>query len=152
MRSISSSSIEYDGKTYSLAQFGVASANYTEKGILHIDGDTEDSMTSASEDKLMKAITEEPDKVKAVFSGLADKLYQRFSESMRSSTLRSALTLYNDKEMKSQITDYKDDLKVMEDKLKKVEDRYYKQFSAMESAMSKLNSQSSSLASMLGSK
>ena len=42
---------------------------------------------------------------------------------------------------------YKDDLSTLEDRLQEIEDRYYKQFTAMEVAMSKLNSQQSSLGS-----
>lgn len=150
LRSIASDSVKYNGKDYSLATFGIASVNYTEKGILHIRGDKDDSMSSSYEDKLMKAINEDPDMVMEVFNQLADNLYSSFSEQMKSSTLRSALTLYNDKEINNQIKEYKDDLKEMEKKLQETETRYYKQFSAMESALSKLNSQSSSLMSMLG--
>jgi flagellar hook-associated protein 2 len=52
--------------------------------------------------------------------------------------------------MSKTLTNYKDDLKALEKKLTAIEDRYYKQFAAMETAMAKLNSQSSALASMLG--
>jgi predicted neuraminidase len=93
---------------------------------------------------------DDPDKVMEVMNKIASNLYKTLSDDMKSSTLRSALTLYNDKEMTNQIKDYKSDLSTLEDKLQDVENRYYKQFSAMETAMAKLNSQSSSLASMLG--
>ena len=46
--------------------------------------------------------------------------------------------------------DYDDKIADQEEKLGDLEDRYYKQFSAMESAMTKLNSQQSALTSMLG--
>ena len=38
----------------------------------------------------------------------------------------------------------------MEDRIKELEDKYYKQFTAMEKAMSQLQSQQNSLASLLG--
>lgn len=146
-----SGSIEVNNKSYSLASFGIAtSSDYSEKGILHIDGNKDDSTTSAKDDKLMAALTSDPDAVTQVITSLATSFYNKMTKSMSSSTLRSALTVYNDKEMKSTITDYKGDLDDMEDRLKEIEDRYYKQFSAMETALSKLNSQSSSLSSMLG--
>jgi len=69
---------------------------------------------------------------------------------MKGTSLRSALTVYNDKEMDKLEKSYKKDIATLEKKLKEMENRYYKQFSAMESAMSKLNSQSSQLSSMLG--
>jgi len=60
------------------------------------------------------------------------------------------MTFYNDKEMTKSISKYKTDIKTMETKLANLENRYFKQFSAMESAMSKMNSQSSQLSSLLG--
>ena len=69
---------------------------------------------------------------------------------MKSTTLSSALTVYNDKEMTKTLTGYKSDLTKLETKLADIENRYFKQFAAMETAMSKINSQSSALMSMLG--
>lgn len=144
-------SVTVNGKAYSLSSFGIAtSSDYTEKGLLHIDGDSEDSLTAMKDDKLLKALNEDPNTVMMVLSQLAGNLYDSLTTSMSSSSLRSAMTVYNDKEIKKNITDYKSDLKEMEKKLKNMEDRYYKQFSAMETALAKLNSQSSSLTSMLG--
>ena len=65
--------------------------------------------------------------------------------------MKSALSFYNDKEMTKRMTQYKKDIKSWETKLSDMEDRYYKQFSAMETALSKLQSQQNSLASYLGS-
>lgn len=150
-RTSMSGSVEVNGKKYSLSTFGIAtSSDYAEKGLLHIDGNPDDSITSAVQDKLMAALTNDPDTVVEVLTTLAGNFYDKLTKSMSSSTLRSALTLYNDKELKTTIREYKSDLDVMEDKLKEVENRYYKQFTAMEKALSKLNSQSASLASMLG--
>jgi len=85
-----------------------------------------------------------------VLNKLADNLYQDMTSKMKGTSLRSALTAYNDKEMDKLEKSYKKDIATLEKKLKEMENRYYKQFSAMESAMSKLNSQSSQLAGMLG--
>ena len=60
------------------------------------------------------------------------------------------VTNYNDKAMKEKVTDYKKELAKLENRLLDIEERYYKQFSAMETAMQKMNSQSNYLASMLG--
>ncbi len=151
MRSSMSGSVSVNGKSYALSSYGISTAVYTENGLLHIDGDEEDSLTSSEDDKLLAAIEDDPDTVAKVIAGLASNLYSSFSSQMKSSTLRSALTLYNDKELSKQIDDYEDDLDTLEDKLTDMEDRYYKQFTAMETAMSKLNSQSSSLTALLGS-
>lgn len=140
-----------DGKNYSLASFGIATTGYTEKGKLHIYGDGEDATVASESDKLMKALEENPDAVIHTITTLADKLYTNLSSKMKTSSLSSALTIYNDKELSKQQTKYKEDLKKMEDKLKDMEDRYYSQFTAMEKAMASLTAQQNSLASMLGS-
>ena len=78
-------------------------------------------------------------------------MYNDLQDKMKTTSLSSALTFYNDKEMKKQVDTYKTDIKDWETKLKNIEDKYYKQFSAMESAMAKLNSQSSYLSGLFGS-
>ena len=150
MRSNMAGSVTVDGKSLSLSSFGIVTGAYTEKGILHIAGDSEDSLYSGDADKLKKALSENPDEVMQVLSKLADNLYQDMTDKMKSTTLSSALTIYNDKEMDKLESRYKKDLATLEKKLTEMENRYYKQFSAMETAMSKLNSQSSQLSSMLG--
>ncbi len=153
MRSNLNSNVTVGGKSYSLASYGIAtSMDYTEKGLLHIDGNKDDSTTSSKTDKLLAALKEDPDTVATVLTQLAGNLYKQLGENMGGTKLRSALTFYNDKEMKNTLTDYNEELDKMEDKLQDMEDRYYAQFSAMETALAKMNSQSSSLASMLGNK
>lgn len=150
MRTTFSKSVSYNGKSYALSSFGITAPDYTEYGLLHIDGDSEDTLRSTYTDKLKTAITENPDAVMTTFSELASELYSDFTTKMKSNTLRSALTFYNDKEMTKTLKEYKSQLSDMEDKLEDLETRYYKQFTAMETAMQKLNSQSSSITSMLG--
>jgi flagellar hook-associated protein 2 len=143
-------SVGYEGKSYSLASFGINTAVYTERGLLHIDGDSEDSVTSGKKDKLMKALEENPEAVMNTLSTLTGSLYSEMTDKMKATTLSSALTFYNDKEITKNIKTYKTDLSRLEDRLKTMEDRYYDQFGAMETAMAKLNSQTSSLASLMG--
>ena len=61
------------------------------------------------------------------------------------------ISFYNDKEMASQLSDYKKEISDWESKLSDMEERYYSQFSAMETALAKLQSQQNSLANYLGS-
>jgi flagellar hook-associated protein 2 len=151
MRADINVSVEINGKKYGLASFGVKGTDYTEKGLLHIAGDKDDSTVANKSNDLMKALEENPEAVMTVFTKFAENLYSSYADSMgKSSTLRSTLTFYNDKEMKKQIEDYNDKLKIMEEKLADIENRYYKQFTAMEKAMANMNSKSNSLAAMLG--
>jgi flagellar hook-associated protein 2 len=150
MRNELGKSLDLDGEKYSLASLGIVTGNYQEKGLLHIEGDSDYSTVAIKENKLMKALSEDPDLVMKVFNKLTGDLYETMSEQMKSTELSSALTFYNDKAMKEKVTDYKKELAKLENRLLDIEERYYKQFSAMETAMQKMNSQSNYLASMLG--
>lgn len=139
-------------KSYSLASFGIqTSVNYKEKGLLHIYGDKDDSEYADYTDKLMKAIEEDPDTVMKVLAGLTGDLYETMADKMSAiPNTRSAFTFYNDKEMDKIQTEYKKKVTLQEEKLVEMEDRYYKQFTAMETALAKMQSQQSALAGMLG--
>lgn len=156
MRQAMLTSANVDGKSYSLASFGiVTSSDYTEQGLLHIYGDAEDGASStitmaSGAMELKKALEENPEAVMKVLSQAGQALYDDMSKKMERTSLSSALTFYNDKQMDTQQTQYKKQISELEEKLQDMEDRYYKQFSAMETALSKLQSQSNSLASMLG--
>ncbi len=151
MRSSLMGQVTVDGKKYSLASFGIkTSSDYTEDGKLHIFGDADDDTYSAKTNDLKKALESDPDAVMEVLSAISQNLYATMTKKMESSSISSALTFYNDKSMTTLDTTYKKQISVWEDKLEDMESRYYKQFTAMEKAMSKLQNQSSSLSSLLG--
>lgn len=151
MRSSLLVSTDIDGKKYSMATFGIrTSSDYTERGKLHIYGD-EDDETYASETNLLKeALEKDPDKVMKTLAAAGQSLYDALTKKMSKTSLSSALTFYNDKQMTTQQTTYKKQISELQKKLTAMEDKYYKQFSAMETAMAKLNSQSSYLGSLMG--
>lgn len=142
-----------NGKTYSLANLGIttSSKNYSEGRLLHIKGDEDDDEFADSTNTLMQMLEEDPDTVKEVLSGLASNLYDSLNKKMGTTTLSSALTFYNDKEMASQLSDYKKEISDWESKLSDMEEKYYSQFSAMETALAKIQSQQNTLSSYLGS-
>ncbi|MDO5381205.1 MAG: flagellar filament capping protein FliD [Eubacteriales bacterium] len=147
-------SYKYKDKTYSLSSFGISTLGYfasgeNEKGVYHIDGDSEDSATKGNADKLRAAIAGDPEAFISFFSQLTTKLYTDLGDKMASSSTSSAYTVYNDKEMKTQYSEYNTKISSAEDKVTTWEDYYYKKFSAMETALSKLNSQTSSLSNMM---
>lgn len=140
-----------NGKKYSLANLGITtSTDYKEYGLLHIKGDEDDSVYADSENTLKKMIEEDPDTVREVMTGLLSNLYNELGKKMGSTSLSSALTFYNDKEMNKQIEAYKKEVKNWETKLTAMENRYYSQFTAMEKAMANMQSQQNSLSSMMG--
>ncbi|MGP1612332.1 MAG: flagellar filament capping protein FliD [Catonella sp.] len=139
------------GKRYSLASFGVmTSTDYKERGLLHMYGDSEDGVYSAKEDKLKKALTENPEETAEALKGIMETLYNKMTDAMKGTGLSSAMTFYNDKEMNKLSDSYKKEYNTLEAKINKIEDKYYKQFAAMEKAMAKMNAQNNSLASLLG--
>lgn len=150
-----SKTYEVNGKTYSLSSFGIMTLGITdseenEQNAYHIDGDVDDEDTSANTDKLMAAITADPDGVAEFFKQLASELYTNLGEQMSSTTLRSYGSFYNDKELDTEYKSYTTKISDWEEKVEEIEDRYYKKFAAMESALASLESQQSSLSSLLG--
>ena len=156
LRNAMSKGIEIDGKNYTLASFGISTLGYfaasdNEKGAYHINGDPDDKATSGNADKLRKAIASDPETVTTFFNKLAQEMYTTLSNKMKASSIRSAYTVYNDKQMKAEYEEYDDKIKKWEDKITAYEERYRKQFAAMEKAMSNMNAQQSQLSSHLGS-
>lgn len=152
MKQAMMSAVNVNGKNYSLSSYGIqTSTDYTEKGLLHIYGDKDDSVYASETDKLMKAFEENPDTVIEVMSSISKKVYDTMYDKMKSiPNVRSMYTFYNDKQIDKEQTEYKKRISVLESKLSNMENKYYKQFSAMETALAKLQSQSNALASMLG--
>ena len=151
MRNTMMSQVTYEGKTYSLASFGICtSTDYTEGGLYHIYGDSEDSVYADKDDKLKKALEEDPDAVVSVLSDIFSKLRTTMSEKMAGSKVSSSQTFYSDIKMKDDIKDYEKQIKEWETKLADMEDAYYSKFTAMETALAKLQSQQSSLSNLFG--
>lgn len=152
MRSAMQTTVEYDGGTYALSSLGImTSTDYTEGGLLHIYGDPDDSVYSAKDDKLKKALEENPDEVIATLTGVFGNLRQTMSDKMAGSKYSSSMTFYNDIKMKSDVKDYESDIKDWEDKLAEMEDAYYSKFTAMETALAKLQSQQSIMSGLFSS-
>ena len=146
---------QVNGKTYSLSSFGIHTLGYlnatkNENYAFHIDGDEDDESTSGNEDKLMAAIKEDPDSVIEFMKQLTSGLYTAIDNKMKSTSLSSAYKVYNDKELDDQYDKYTELIEKWEEKITDKEDYYYNQFTQMETALGKLNSQSSSFSSMLG--
>lgn len=140
-----------DGKTYSLASLGITtSTDYKEGGLLHIKGDEDDDVFGDEENKLQKMLDEDPELVMEILTGLSNNLYEDLKKKMASTSMSSAMTFYNDKEMNSQLSDYAKDIKKWDAKLNALEDKYYKQFTAMEKAMASMQSQQNALAGFFG--
>ena len=147
--------VSINGKQYYLSDFGINTLGYfeaadNERNAYHIDGDADDDKTKANDNVLKSLISSNPDLVMNFFTGLANNLYDTLTTQMSSTNMSSAFTVYNDKQMKNEYNDYTDKIKREEEKLNALMDKWYEKFSKMEVALSKLESRSSSLASILG--
>ncbi|MBR1598323.1 MAG: flagellar filament capping protein FliD [Lachnospiraceae bacterium] len=139
-----------DGKGYSLSSFGINTGDWGERGLLHLDGDPDDSISMGNADKLKAAIASNPDAVMQTLSQIGTGLYNYMKDISSSSTNRSIFNFYDDKAMDTEIRARKEDVTKMQEKMEAEEDKYYKQFSAMETAMAKLQSQQTYLAGLFG--
>ena len=92
----------------------------------------------------------DPDSVIELMKGISSKLYDELGKKMKSTSLRSAYTVYNDKEMQSEYSNYTQTIKNWENRLEEMQNKYYKQFTAMEKALATMNSNSSALGGLLG--
>lgn len=151
-----SAGIEVNGKTMHLFDFGIETLSYfvapdNEKNSYHIDGDADDGYTSGNEDKLKTMIANDPDTVITFFTKLAQNLYGKMSDMSKSvDGYRSFGNFYDDKKMKSDYDDYTSKIATLEQKLNDYEDSWYKKFSAMETAMAKMQQNANAVTSLLG--
>lgn len=146
--------ITIKGKNYSLSSFGIQTlgilnAAKNEQYAYHINGDKDDEKTETYPDKLMKALTEDPDTVMTFMKKLSEGLYSQLDKKMKSTYLNSAYTIYNDKEMDREYRNYSSLIKTWSDKVDSMEDYYYRKFSRMESSLAKLQGQQESLGGMI---
>ena len=144
-----------NGKSYSLNSFGIHTQGYlnaakNEQYAYHIDGDEDDTITSGNTDKLMDMINNNPEDLEEFMKQLTSGLYSALDSKMKSTTMSSAYTIYNDKQMTKEYNNYTKEIKEWETKISDLENRYYKQFSTMETQLAKMQSTTSSLTSMLG--
>ena len=155
MKTAMQSSIEIDGKNYTLSSFGINTASYfssgdNEKGMYHIDGDSEDAVSSGNDDKLKSMIASDPETVFTFFSTLVTNVYDDLTKKMSSTTLSSAFKVYNDKQLQEEQRDYEKKIDKWEDYVSQQEQYWYSKFTAMEKALSELQSSTSALAGLLG--
>ena len=156
MRTTLNKSVEVtnsDGTTsrYALSSFGIVTSDYTEKGQLHIQGDADDSDFAGLDDKLKAAISDNPEALMKTLTTLGDEIYKNFQSSMKRVVgVRSSLTFYNDLEMDDDIKSYKEDVTSLQKKLQDEQDKYYKQFSSMDTALTKLQSQQTYISQLFG--
>ena len=155
MRSVMMKGYEVNGETMYLSNFGINTLGYfnapdNEKNAYHIDGDPDDENTMGNADKLKTMIANDPETVISFFTQLTRSLYTELGEKMKSSDYSSFNKVYNDKQMTKEYDSYKSKIAEQEKKITAAEDKYYKQFSAMETALAKLQSKETAISGLFG--
>lgn len=139
----------YSWSSFGVSTLGLLNSSPNEYNAYHIDGDADDDNTSGKTDKLLAAISSDPDTVIDFLKHATTSLYDTVNKKMASTSLRSAYTVYNDKEMSKEYNEYSETIKKWEAKVTSIEDSYYKKFAAMEKALTNIQGQSSALGGVL---
>lgn len=137
-----------NGNKISLSSIGIkTSSDWTKNGKLEID-----------EEKLKQAIETNPDGIAELFAGRTDgnegvatKLYNKMSEKLKGTNQKSTNNIYNDKVLTKELKSQKSMTTKFEERLKSLKELYYAKFTAMETMLSSMNSQSSVISSYFGS-
>ncbi len=141
MRTAMSGRITGGVKFSSLAAIGITTGDYREQGTLHIN-----------EDKLRAALEEDPEAVMNLFTaegtGNKEGIARRIDESLKGALdklTRKAgnpdSLLYDDSFASKSIRDIEKQIDRLEDRMLLVEERYWRQFTAMEQALSRMYAQ-----------
>jgi flagellar hook-associated protein 2 len=138
-----------DSKFDQMTEYGIETGSYFEGGKLYIK----------DEARLKQAINENPDEVLKFFTnssqnfeeqGVARRLYNILSDSMASITTQagseSSFSKYDQSILAERIRDIEKRIDAREVRLTQLEQRYWRQFTAMESAIQWANAQSAWLA------
>lgn len=158
MKSVMLKGVNVNGRNMYLADFGIETLGYfkakdNERNAYHILGDKDDPNSWDQEEgkpTLRSMIATDPDAVMEFFVGLSNNMHDELAKKMSATKLSSALTVYNDKQMKTEYDEYTKKIKTQEQKLNDYIDKWYAKFSKMETALSKLESKNNSLASLFG--
>lgn len=155
MKEIMMDGVTVGDKKYYLSDFGIETLGYfnsadNEKNAYHIAGDPDDESTKNSQDLLKSAIANAPETTVSFFTGLSKNLWGKLNELMTKTDYSSSFTVYEDVKMKEDYDAYTEKINNQEDKVTALEDKWYAKFSAMETALAKLQSNQSAVTSLLG--
>ena len=126
-----------DSSCSMLAQIGISSKNWSDQGKLTLD-----------ETKLREALTKDSDAVANLLNKISSNLTKELTERSASTDLRTYGQYFSDKTLTSKISSYAAELEKAQDRYDAKENALYKKFSAMETAMNNMNSQSSLFATL----
>ncbi|MGG3642837.1 flagellar hook-associated protein 2 [Bacillus gobiensis] len=148
------SGVKSDGTTQQLTEFGISTSSvYQLRGHLEID-----------EDQLKQKIKEDPESLQQLFvgggrnasyeeKGIAYRLRATMDTTMKQIENKAGNTTKSNNQFSigKSLDDVDKQVNRFEDRMKQVEDRYWRQFSAMETAIQRMNEQSAYMSQQFGS-
>ena len=149
MRNAMLQTIDVNGTKYSLSSFGINTLGYfeaadNEKNAYHIAGNTDDPDSSDKDDKLKSMIAGNTADTAEFFQKLVGGLYDAMNTiQSRSDNYTSFGNFYSDKKLSNEYVEQTKQIDKWEKYVADIEEKYYKQFTAMESSLSALQSQQS---------
>jgi flagellar hook-associated protein 2 len=155
-RTVMDAGYTVNGKTMTLADFGVEKLGYfaaadNERNAYHINGDEDDADVSILDNKLKSMIATDPSTVSDFFQKISKSLYDTSKTLLkRQDGYKSGVTVYGDVKLQNDYNDYAKKIADAEEDLSDYEDKWYDKFTAMETALAKLQSNTSSITSLLG--
>ena len=145
-----------DGDTFALWQSGLpiiykaVAVEDNGSGLVVQISDADDENVKSKTNTLQEMISSDPDSVVAFFTQLGKSLNSKMKDLMGRTDYSSSNTVYDDKKMKTDYDSYTTKIKEAEEKLQDYEDKWYSKFSRMETALAKLQSNSSAITGLLG--
>jgi Flagellar capping protein len=154
-----------------LSDIGIATTNYSDKGNLTVDETKLKNALNSDPDKVINLFTQKSSISYSLYStteqqnkrnsesGILDRLSDTLKTNLNTIGKKGALInlVGSPTDTYSGNTDYSKRIQALDDKIDKMnddladeEDRYWKQFTAMETALQKLNQQSNWITSMMG--
>ncbi|HHT01246.1 MAG TPA: flagellar filament capping protein FliD [Firmicutes bacterium] len=136
--------VEGLGSYRNLAALGITTSSYDKGGILHVDGD-----------RLRAAVAKDPQAVMALFTqqagpteaqGVAQRVYEVVNRGIGDLSAvggrESSFSLLDNSYLGRRLRELDEKIERWEDRLVKIEDRYWREFTVMEQAISRMNAQS----------
>lgn len=153
-----------------LSEIGITTSNYSDKGKLTVDKTKLKAALNSDSDKVTSLFTQKSDVAYSLYStteqqtkrfnesGIFNRLSDIMNKNLSTVGKKGALitlvgsptaSYTGNSDYATRISDIKEKIEKMEDDLADEEDRYYTKFTAMETAIAKLNQQSSWITNML---
>jgi flagellar hook-associated protein 2 len=157
MKKAMNDGVTINGKTMRLSDFGIDvlpffNAPQNERNAFFIDGD-DDSLLGAGKPNILKEmIASNPQMVTDFFVALSRNLHTAMDKIIldRNSNFKSINTIYNDRQLQREYDNMTKAIERQEERINRIEDKYYKQFTAMEVAMAKMQSSQSAIMGLIG--